>query len=111
VLELTEAAYFRLRECAISDGGAIKAGFCFEASRRSQKSPLSFRPVLETDADRACTLPNLSVGFLADGVATLYGLPSYDPDETIEMWSDRSRDSALRLISLAMRRLPLYDRP
>lgn len=109
-LELTEAAYYRLRDCSCGSGASIKRGFQFASFRRLRKSPMSFRPLTDAES-QGIKLPKIASTFLADGVATLYGLPSVGTGETVATWSSRVEGPAARLIELALSRLPAFSRP
>lgn len=104
LLELTEAAYYRLRDLGQLMGCSIDAHLSMTVSRRSRKSPLMFY-----SPERGEKFPEVkkiaTKEVIADAMATLYGLPAIAEGEKATIWSARVEDAARTLLTNQLRML------
>lgn len=104
LFELTEAAYYRLRDHAELQGRSIGPRLEAVIGRRSRRSPLSFQSI---EAHQEAPVPNqiAPMTAIADGVATLYGLPAVKEGETVAKWAARTEQAARSMIDNQVKRL------
>lgn len=101
LIEVTESAYGRLRFLRESYGRTEYCGMRVVASRRSAKSPLVFAEgeVGSTFDESAKAVEAI---YVASAVATLYGLPSPGPDESLKDWQEHASGSACIALQAAL---------
>lgn len=97
IIELSEAAYFRLRDLAVQLGNEIGPGLTFNAWRTSKRHPLRFgQPPVSQVAPS--DVKSIEMVTLADAAATYYGLPAVAEGETVPAWSSRVEETARSII-------------
>lgn len=104
LLELTEAAYYRLRDFAEMTGQTIGPNLRCLVGRRSRRSPLSFQAVEDPEMVPEPS-KTASMRYIAAGVSTLYGLPGLEPNETVTRWAERTKTAARMLLANQLRNL------
>lgn len=104
MIELTEPAWYRMKDLATMLGTEIGPGLSCSVSRKGRKSPLIFRPILD---EEKAPVPGkiMKMTQIADATATLYSLPSLEPGQEIKKWSERAKTRARSLLSAQLRRL------
>lgn len=104
LLELTEAAYYRLRDLAQIMGSDVCSPLSVMVARRARKSPLKFWD-LEESVEVPVAKVQATARKIADGVSTLYGLPAIGKDEAIQEWSAKAAIGARQLLTNQLRNL------
>lgn len=104
LVEFTELAFNKLSSLRDACGREDLSGWVFTAHRKSRRSPLSFAlPDCEEIVPPSWSA--FDETRVADGVATLYGLPSLAPGESLSEWEARARDAARAMLSRCLAHL------
>lgn len=108
LLEITDNAYGRLRFVQALEGFDDFLGLRVVASRRSNKSPLAFEEASCGQSERPES-KEVREEVVRAALATLYGLPSPGPGETLAAYEERASSAARIMIVRVMSRMAFAD--
>lgn len=100
LLEVSASAFDRFSGLARFNGWKEHFGLECSLRRQRAKSPLMIDPICYTD-DAGLAPVSDARGW--DAIATLYGLPSFAPEESVAEWEQRGKKAAARLVGCAAR--------
>lgn len=86
LLEFTESAWTRFDGLRRLEGHPTLFGWRASIVRLRNKSPLLIEPIDVCNLERAPVKGTV----IYSALATLYGLPSIGPDETMDLWQERA---------------------
>lgn len=101
LLEVTGSAYDRLVGLLKMEGVESIRGVQVSARRERAKAPLLLEPLGSFDLSKVAVVP---VERVYDALATVYGMPSFMDEETVQQWEERASVAAGHAIRLAMER-------